>query len=81
MLMCEHCESPRFLEITSSTMTVDNDAERVLSIREELECQTCGLEGAATFDLERETVTITGGLVRTPERPHTVGDAPLRGGV
>jgi non-ribosomal peptide synthetase component E (peptide arylation enzyme) len=69
MLTCEHCESPQFLQITSSkTQTLDED---VLEIKETIECTFCELEGTAEYDLRANTVDVSGGIVHTTTRPVT----------
>ena len=69
MLVCEHCESPRFLHITSSKTFKDSAREEILTIKETIECLSCGLEGTVTLDIEYDTIDVAGGLTRSPERP------------
>lgn len=79
MIVCEHCDSARFLNITRSRTYVP-DGERVTKITESIECLNCGLEGTAEYDLADDTATITGGLTHTTDRPTTATDIELRGG-
>lgn len=79
MIVCEHCESARFLNIVRSRTYAGNGSS-VSEIVETIECQTCGLEGKAEFDLESDTVTLEGALVRTDDEPTTATTVELRGG-
>ena len=69
MLVCEHCESPRFLHITSSTTFKDNDREQILTIKETIECLSCDLNGTVILDIENDTIDVSGALTQSPERP------------
>lgn len=74
MLVCENCETAQFLQITSSRLY--HEDETALEITENVCCTVCDLTGTVEYDLGRDTVTVSGGLVRdTTTRPVTIADA------
>ncbi|WP_226043324.1 hypothetical protein [Natrinema sp. DC36] len=73
MLSCQNCETPQFLQITSSHTKPTNDS--VATIEETVECTFCGAEGDLEYDLEGNAIDVSGDLENTDDGPLSEPDA------
>lgn len=68
MIVCSHCQTSQFLQITESTMKCRNGGVRTLE--EYYHCTQCDGTGTYWFFLEKECVS--GAVELTDERPQMI---------
>lgn len=73
MLSCQNCETPQFLQITSSHTQPTTDS--VTTIEETVECTFCGAEGDLEYDLEANAIDVSGDLENTDSGPLSEPDS------